>query len=111
MVSDRRPPSSSHRLVKEANVISRGDFLLTGRACRNYRGGFLFAAAQRLGLDGIKGRFASQPGHFSIQSCDNRGQPLHPLCGPFTRGESHLLGILVPDEAFRQRPVKALHDA
>ena len=66
---------------------------------------------QRLGLDGIRGLFASQPGHFSIQSCDNRGQPLHPLCEPFTGGESHLLCILEPEEALSQRPVEALHDA
>ena len=64
-----------------------------------------------LGLDGIRGLFVSYPGHFCIQSCDNRGQPLHPLCGPFTGGLSHLLGILVPEEAFSQRPVEALYDA
>ena len=66
---------------------------------------------QRLGLNGIRGLFASQPGHFSIQSCDKTGQPLHPFCGPFTGGESHLLGILMPEEAFSQRPVEALHEA
>ena len=66
---------------------------------------------QRLGLDGIRGLFASQPGPFSIQSCDNRGQPLHPICGQFIGGESHLLSILVPEEMFSQRPVEALHDA
>ena len=38
-------------------------------------------------------------------------QPLHPLCGPFTGWASHLLGILVPKEAFNQRPVEALHNA
>ena len=65
---------------------------------------------RRLGLDGIRGLFASQPGHFSIQICDNRGQPLYPLCGPFAGGESYLLGILVSKEAFSQRLVKALYD-
>ena len=66
---------------------------------------------QYLGIDGIRGLFASQPGNFSIQSCDNRGQPLNPLCGPFTGGESYLLSILVPEEAFSQRPFEALRDA
>ena len=72
-------------LVKVANADPRGDFLLfdAKRASRDYRGGLL---CQRLGLDGIRGLFVSYPGLFSIQSCDNRGQPLQPLCGPFTRG-------------------------
>ena len=107
------PPATTLQftgLVKVANTYTRGDFLFfeAKRASRVYRGGLLF---QRLGLDGIIGLFASQPGHFSIQSCDNRGQPLHLLCGTFTGWESHLLGILVPEEAFSQRPVEALHDA
>ena len=31
---------------------------------------------QRLGLDVIRGFFVSYPGHFSIPSCEDRGQPL-----------------------------------
>ena len=65
------------------------------------------AAAHCFGLDGIRWLIASQPGHFSIQSCDNRGQPLHPLCGEFAKEG---FGILVPKEAFGQRPVEVLHD-
>ena len=100
-----RPPQFTG-LVK----IAKADFLLPEAkgASRDYRGGLL---CQRLGLDGIRKLFASEPCHFSIQSCDNREQPLHPLCGPFTGWESQLLGILVPEEAFSQRPIKALHDA
>ena len=82
------PPATTLQftgLAKVANADPRGDFLLfeAKMASRDYRGGLL---CQRLGLDGIRGLFVSQPGHFCIQSCDNRGQPLHPLCGPFTRG-------------------------
>ena len=74
------------RLVEIANANSRGDFLLieTNWAARNYRGGLLCAAAQRLGLDGIRGLFASQLGDLTIQSCDNCGQLLNPLRGPLT---------------------------
>ena len=109
------PPATTLQftgLVK-VNVDPRGDFLLfeAKGAPKDYRGGLLCTATQYLGLDAIRGLFACQPSHFSIQSCDNRLQPLHPLCGPFTRGESHLLGILGPEEAFSQRPVEALYDA
>ena len=107
------PPATNLKftgLAKVANADPRGDFLLfeAKRASRDYRGGLV---CQHLSLNGIRGLFASQPSHFSIQSCDNRGQPLYPFCGPFTGGESHLLCILVPVEAFSQRPVEALLDA
>ena len=105
------PPATTlqfTRLVKVAIADPQGDSLLfkAKRASRDYRG----LLCQRPGLDGIRGLFISHQCHFSIHSCNNRGQPLHPLCGPFIGRESHLLGILVPEEAFSQRPVKALHD-
>ena len=101
------------RLVQIANANSRGDFLLleTNRAARNYRGGLLCAAAQRLGLDGIRGLFASQPSHFAVQSGYNAKQPSHPLCWLLTRGKAHLLGVLVPKQPLCEGPVPALHDA
>ena len=55
------PPATTLQftgLVKVANADPRGDFLLfeAKRASRDYRGGLL---CQRLGLDGIRGLFAS----------------------------------------------------
>ena len=44
--------------------------------------------------------FACQPGVLTIQSCGNCGQSLNPPCGPCALMEPHLLGILVPKEAF-----------
>ena len=68
-------------------------------------------AAQPLGLDGIRGLFASQSGHFTVQSSNNCKQSLSPLCGPRSLRERHLLGILVPEETFSQRPVQVPYDA
>ena len=101
------------RLVQIANANSRGDFLLleTNRAARNYRAGLLYAAAQRLGLDGIRGLFASQPSHFTVQSGYNARQQSHQLCWPLTQREAHLLGVLVPKQPLCKGPVPALHDA
>ena len=55
------PPATTLQftgLVNVANADPRGDFLLfeTKRASRGYRGGL---SCQRLGLDGIRGLFAS----------------------------------------------------
>ena len=101
------------RLVQIANANSRGDFLLleTNPAARNYSRGLLCAVAQRLGLDGIRGLFASQPSHFAVPSGYNARQPSHPLCRPLTRREVHLLSVLVSKEPLSQGPVPALHDA
>ena len=95
-------------LVEEANPNSRGELLLleTNRAVKNYRGGL-----HGLGFEGVGGLFASQPGHFAIQSGYDARQPSHPLCWPLTRREAHLLSILVSKEPLSQDPVPALHDA
>ena len=75
------------RLVQIANTNTWRELLLleTNRAVGNYRGGLL-----RHGFDGIRWPFASQPGDLTIQSRDNCGQSLNPLCWPLTRKEGHL---------------------
>ena len=54
--------------------------------------------------------FASQAGHFAVQSCDNCGQSLNPLCGPHALREPHLLGVLMPKQPLCEGPVPALYD-
>ena len=97
-------------LVQIANTNTWREPLLleTNRAVGNYRGGLL---RHGLGLDGIRGLYASQPSHFAVQSGYNARQPSHPLCWPLTRREAHLLGILVPKQPLCKGPVPALHDA
>ena len=96
-------------LVQIANTNTGREPLLleTNRAVGN-RGGLL---RHGLGFDGVGGLFASQPGHFAVQSGYDARQPSHPLCLPLARREAHLLSILVSKEPLSQGPVPALHDA
>ena len=96
-------------LVQIANTNTWREPLLleTNRAVGNYRGGFL---RHGLGLDVIRGLFASQPSHFAIQSGYNARQPSHSLCWPLTWREAHLLGVLVPKQPLCEGPVPALYD-
>ena len=97
------------RLVQIANTNTWREPLLleTNRAVVTYRGGLL---RHGLGFDGIRWPFASQPGDLTIQSRDNCGQSLNPLCWPLTQREAHLLSILVSKEPLSQGPVPALYD-
>ena len=67
------------RLTEEANTNPRRELLLlkTDRAAGNRRRG---PSAHRLCPNGLRRALTGQPGDLSIQSRDDRRQPLHPLC-------------------------------
>ena len=67
------------RLIEEANTDPRRELLLlkTDRAAGNRRRGL---STYRLCPNGLRRALTGQPGDLSIQSRDNRRQPLHPLC-------------------------------
>ena len=103
-VSCSTPPALElARLIEEANTNPRRKLLLlkTDRAAGNRRRG-LCPNCLRRALTG-------QPGDLSIQSRDDRRQPLHPLCRSSTNRQPHLLGVLVAEESLRQSSVPPLH--
>ena len=87
-------------LVKVANADPGGDFLLSEakRAARNYSGGLMasvgFLPVSRVTSELRLQRVTASPTLWIVHW-----------------RESHLLGILVLEEAKSQRPVEALHDA
>ena len=110
-VSGATPPTLEFAgLVKIANTNPRRELLLlkTDRAAGNRRRGL---STYRLCPNGLRRALTGQPGDLSIQSRDNRRQPLHPLCGSPTNRQPHLLGVLVAEEPLRQSSVPPLHDS
>ena len=93
------------RLIEEANTNPRRELLLlkTDRASGNRRRGL---STYKLCPNGLRRALTGQPGDLSIQSRDNRRQPLHPLCRSSTNRQMRdrasatsaapLLGLLVP---------------
>ena len=85
----------------------------------------LFALGGQEGVQGLQRRAfasASWPCWHQRAFCQSAGSPLHtelrqqratasPIMWTIYLGQSHLLGILVPEKAFSQRPVEALYDA
>ena len=110
-VSGATPPTLEFAgLIQDANTNPRRELLLlkSDRAAGNRRRG---PSTYRLCPNGLRRTLTGQPGDLSIQSRDNRRQPLHPLCGSPTNRQPHLLGVLVVEEPLRQSSVPPLHDS
>ena len=110
-VSGAAPPTLELAgLVQVPDAGPRRELLLpeAGRAAENRRGG---PSAHRLCPNGLRRTLTGQPGDLSIQSRDDRRQPLHPFCGPVIRRQPHLLGVLVAEEPLSQGAVEAFYNS